>query len=189
MRGCRCMLKCDSYGWRSVSISDDGFLTNVTPRSCGPRRDRQPRLQVFVDVRVVLPAGRRLDRERLNVLAVDQHLEVVRLVQALDHLVAVTGEANLDVVVAVARERVADQRAPARAQRQAFDVLLLRNVGLDANRVAARRPQRGADGEAADLLRGRYVAVEQGRGEVGERDVVEPVTGLVRREERRRVDV
>ena len=73
-------------------------------------------------------------------LAVEQHLQLVRLAQALDVLVAVARQPDLDLVLAVLREGVRDERAAARAERQPLDVLLLREVRPDADRVAAGRP-------------------------------------------------
>ena len=35
-RGCRCMLKRASYGWRLVSSRAEDFFANVTPSLCGP---------------------------------------------------------------------------------------------------------------------------------------------------------
>ncbi len=80
---------------------------------------------------IVSDAGlalRRLHREQLHPLAIEQQLELVRLAQAFDVLVAVARQANLDLVLAVQREGVVDQRAAARAERQAVEVLLLREV-------------------------------------------------------------
>ena len=75
-----------------------------------------------------MPAGGGLTVNERHALAVEQHLQLVRLAQALDVLVAVARQADLDLVLAVLREGVADQRAAARAERQPLDVLLLRDV-------------------------------------------------------------
>ena len=84
---------------------------------------------MLVDRRVIArrPAGG-VDGERLHPLAVQQQFQLVRLAQAFDVLVAVARQPDLDLVLAVLREGVADQRAAARAERQPFDVLLLREV-------------------------------------------------------------
>ena len=66
----------------------------------------------------------------------------MRLAQALDVLVAVPRQAKLDLVLAVLREGVRDQRPAARADRQPLDVLLLGEVRPDADRVAAGRSAR-----------------------------------------------
>ena len=140
------MLKCAWYGWRSVSSSDDGFFRNVTPRSCGPAVTGMRTFRcasTCLDGPLPLRGGGFTVNE-LHALAVEQHLQLVRLAQALDVLVAVARQPDLDVVLAVLRERVADQRAAARAERQPVDVLLLREVRPDAERVAAGRPARAA---------------------------------------------
>ena len=113
----------------------------------------------------------------------------MRLAQALDVLVAVPRQSDLDLVLAVLRERVGDQGPAARADRQALDVLLLGDVRPDADRVAAGGPARAPDGQAADLLRRGDVAVQERRREVAHRHVVESMTGLVGRQHRRGVDV
>ena len=136
-------------------------------------------LQVRVGgLMVPLRPGRR-HGERRHPLAVEQHLQLVRLAQALDVLVAVPRQAELDLVLAVLRERVRDQGPAARADRQPLDVLLLGEVRPDADRVAAGRPARAADGQPADLLRRGDVAVQERRREVAHRHVVEPVARLV----------
>ncbi len=113
----------------------------------------------------------------------------MRLAQALDVLVAVPRQAELDLVFAVLREGVRDQRPAARAERQALDVFFLGEVRPDADRVAAGRPARAADGQAADLLRRGDVAVQERRREVAHRHVVEPMARLIVRQQRRCVDV
>ena len=77
-------------------------------------------------------------------LAVQQHLQLMRLAQALDVLVAVARQPDLDLVLAVLREGVRNQRPAARAERQPLDVLFLGEVRPDADRVAAGRPARAA---------------------------------------------
>ena len=49
--------------------------------------------------------------------------------QALDVLVAVARQPDLNLVLAVQRKRCTEQRAAARADRQTLEVLLLREVG------------------------------------------------------------
>ena len=48
---------------------------------------------------------------------------------------------------------------------------------------------RAADRQPADLLRGGDVPVQQSRGQVADRDVVEAVTAFIGGQERRGVDV
>ena len=68
-------------------------------------------------------------------------------------------------------------------------MVLLRDVGRDANDVALQRGLGGADRQPADLLRGGDVSVEQRRGQVADRDVVEAVTAFIGGQERGGVDV
>ena len=94
-----------------------------------------------------------------------------------------------DLVLAIQRKRVVDDRAAARADRKPVEVLLLRQVRGNPDGLAARRPARTPDGQAADLLGGRDVAIEQRRREIADRHVVEAVARFVRRQQRRDVDV
>ena len=82
---------------------------------------------------------RRFHGEQPHALAIEQHLQLVRLAQTFDVFVAVPRQPNLDLVFAVLREGVADHGAAARAERQPVDVLLLREVRRKAERVAAGR--------------------------------------------------
>ena len=116
-----------------------------------------------------------LDGERRLWLAVEQNLERMRFVQALDVLVAVARQAELDLILAVLREGVRDQCPAACADWQALDVIFLGDVRADANRIAARGTAWTAHGEPADLLRGRDVAVEERRREVADGHIVESV--------------
>ena len=104
------MLKCAWYGWRLVSSSDDGFFTNVTPRSCGPAVTVMRAFRFASTLSWPSSFGGRLHGERRHALAVEQHLQLVRLAEALDVLVAVPRQPDLDVVLAVLREGVRDQR-------------------------------------------------------------------------------
>jgi hypothetical protein len=113
----------------------------------------------------------------------------VGLVQAFDVLVAIPCQPDGDVVLAIERKGVVDDCASASADRKAVDVLLLRHVRGNPDRVASGRTARTSNGHTADLLSGRHVAIEQGRREVGDRHVVEAVARLVCRQQRRGVDV
>ena len=64
--------------------------------------------------------------------------------QALDVLVAVARQPDLDLVFAVQRKRVRNDGAAARAERQPVEVLLLRQVRRKHDRVAAGRARRAA---------------------------------------------
>ena len=113
----------------------------------------------------------------------------MRLAQALDLLVAVAPQANLDLVLAVLREDVGTEDAAARADRQPLDVLFLRQIRRDPDRVAAGRSARPPDRQPADFLGRGDVAIEQRRREIADRDVVEAMAGLVGRQKRGDVDI
>ena len=146
-------------------------------------------LQVRVGgLMVRLRSGRR-HRERRLSLAIQQHLQLMRLAQALDVLVAVARQAELDLVFAVLGERIRDHRPAARPDRQPVDVFLLGEVRPDADRFAAGRSAGVPDRQAADLLRRGDVSVQERRREVAHRHVVEPVAGLVGRQQGRGIDI
>ena len=118
------------------------------------------------------------------------NFDLVRIFEAAHDVQVRPIQLRLEDVVAVERERVADRGPADRAERQAFDVLILREVLADAERVAARGDVGIADGQRRDLRRRRQVALLQRRRDaehVG--DVVEAVRRIVRRQERRDVDV
>jgi hypothetical protein len=144
---------------------------------------------MLVDRRVYDVALGRLHREDLNPFPIQEQLDLVRLAQPFDILVAIPGQTNLELVLAVHREGVGEDRAAASADGEAVQVTFLGQVGRDPDRVAARRSSRPAYGEAADLLGCRDIAIEQGGGEIANGDVVEPVAGLVRGQQRGDVDV
>ena len=68
-------------------------------------------------------------------------------------------------------------------------MLLLRDIGRDANDVALQRGLRAPDCQRADLLRSRNVSVQKSRGQVADRHVVEAVTAFIGGQERCGVDV
>ena len=82
-----------------------------------------------------------------------------------------------------------NQRAAASADGQAFEVLLLREIGRDSDGVAAGRTAGPPDRYATDFLRGRDVTVQQRRGEIADCHVVEPVARFVSWKEGSNIDV
>ena len=98
-------------------------------------------------------------------------------------------EVDLDLVLSVLNERVMNRNPTTRADRESRYMLLLRDVGRDANDVALQRGLRAPDRQPADLLRSRDVSVQQSRGKIAQRDVVEAVTAFIGRQERCGVDV
>ncbi len=92
-------------------------------------------------------AGRRrfrINAERLHALAIQRDFEQLILrVVAEQQIDGGLEQLHLDDVLAIQRKIVMDQDAAARAQRQAFDVLVLREVGADA--IGVRRWDRSSD--------------------------------------------
>src|SRR5688500_7540074 len=109
---------------------------------------------------IMVAAGWR-DREQPNALPVDEHLDFVWFLQALDLFVTIAGEAHLNFVTTILWENIGEQPPTARADRESFDVALLRDVGRHSKRVSIGSFTRSADGEARDFLSGGHVAVEQ----------------------------
>ena len=76
------------------------------------------------------------------------------------------------------------QRAAARAERQALDVIVLLRIRRHAVDLVVHGRQRRADRQAADRLRRRQIALHQRRRDPQHaRDVVEAVAGIVGRQQ------
>ena len=86
--------------------------------------------------------GLSADRRQMDPLAVDRELHLVRILQAAHDVQVGPIELHLEGVLAVERKRVANQDAADGAERQAVDVLILRQVLPDAVGVAAGRDAR-----------------------------------------------
>ena len=183
----------DLRGWSSEE--GDG----QPPR---PRLHRNPDAQIGVGrlQRARAPVGIfgseiRSDGQQSGPRAIDGNLHLVRLVQPHDVAAvaggAVAGQADPDLVLAVDREEVVDQRAPPRAERQPVQAIALGQLGRHAVDVGGHRHARVAgDREPADPVRGSEVALEQERREAEDvADVVESVAGRIRRQHRRHVDI
>ena len=137
----------------------------------------------------------RIDLEEGRTRAVDRNLDLLSLqvvgkalpVQRLEKVVV---KGDLERVVAVGRKVVHERRAAARAERRALDVSHLVHDFRHGVHRHGRLDLRVANGETADLARGANVSLNQRRRD-GEsvRQVVKSARGLVRRQERRYVDV
>ncbi len=156
--------------------------------ACASCRDGHADLQLLIDRRVLGLALRRLHREQLHARLVHEQLEIVRLRQSFDVLVAIAHQPNLNLVLAVHREHVLDDRSAAGADRQPLEMLLLREIRRDPDRLAAGRSAGASHGDAADFFSRRDVAVEQRRREIADRHVVEAVARFVGGQERRHID-
>ena len=125
--------------------------------------------------------------EQLHALAVDRDLELLARDLTEDGR-EVPGDAlDAECVVAVGRKLVRDQNAAARAERQAFDVVVLRGVRRDFEDFLARCVH-VANREAADLARRRQIRFHQRRRHRQRAgDVVEAAGRVVGRQELGRV--
>src|SRR6266568_5387765 len=151
---------------------------------------RYTKLKVLVE-KLIVAVGGFLDRNRPNRHPVEQQLHLVglRVPQTVDVPRIAAREVNLDVVLSVLREIVTNRNPTTRADRESRYMLFLRDVGRDVNDVALQRGLRAADRQPADLLRSRDVSVQQSRGQIAYRDVVEAVTAFIGGQERCGVDV
>ncbi len=111
----------------------------------------------------------------------------MRLGQALDVLVAVPRQPDLDLVLAVLREGVVEQRLPPRVPSGSPSTCSswVRSGGTPEGVAAGRRLGRPTASRLIFSAAGQ-VAVEQRRRQVADGDVVEAVAGLVGRQQRRR---
>ena len=130
----------------------------------------------------------RLHREQLHARLVQEQLEIVWLGKALDVLIAVAHQPNLNLVLAVHRKRVVDDRTAASADGEALEMGLLSKVRRHPDGLAAGRTAGTTDRRAADLFRRRDVAVEQRRREIADSHIVEAVAGFVSGQKRADID-
>ena len=100
-------------------------------------------------------------------------------------------QADPDLVLAVDREEMVDQRAAARTERETVQTVALGQLGRHAVDIGGYGDTGIAgDGEPADPVRGGEIALEQERREAENiADVVEAVTGRIGWQQRRHVDV
>ena len=128
-------------GCSSSTVGAELFFRNATPSACGPAftgmRSRKRVSSVVARRRRVqvvrLLVLRAAEAGEVDALAVERDLEIVRDFEAADDVDGLAVQPRLDDVLAIDREGVADQDAAARADRQALDVIVLRQV----------RPRRG----------------------------------------------
>src|SRR5215510_5930769 len=82
-----------------------------------------------------------------------------------------------------------NQSSAASPQRQAFDVILLREINRNGHDANTRVREWRSDGQPADLLCCRQIALEQCWRETRHTDVIETIAGVVLREQRKDIDV
>ena len=101
-------------------------------------------------------------QDRLGI-PIEKDFDLVRSMKTLDVLVSVTSQEDADIVIAIPREQVGNQRTTSSAQRKAFDMVLLRDVGTNPNGPAVGLLLRSPHRHPADLLSGIKVSFQQGR--------------------------
>ncbi len=189
--GARVAVHVEARGKGGALVFEDGrgVFRERHPEVVRASGDGEAELEVLVDGLGVFIGAGGLHGGDGEAGAVEENFDVVGAAEAFDLFVAVALEADLDIVVAFLGEGVGDQDTAAGAEWQALDVVLLRDIGADAEGVAARGFAGRADGETGDFLRGGDVAVEEGGRKVTDGDVVETVAGLVVREQGGGVDI
>ena len=145
-------------------------------------------LEVFVEKRIVAIGGL-LDRQRPDGRPVEQQRAARAIPGPLKPLDAPRNRSRASQIwmshFAIVRERVRRRHPAARADREPGHMILLREIGRQPDDVGLQGRLRAADRQPADLLRGRDVSVQQRRGQVADRDVVEAVTAVIGGQERR----
>ena len=143
---------------------------------------------VAVRERVVVHAA---ELRGVNDLVVEQDLQLERRLEPFGSAHRAARRApqlGPDLVLGIRREVVVDDEPAARAERQPFDPVVLREIEPRPVLRAARRDLRVADGHRRDAQPHREIALEQQRRRLQRvRDVVEPVARDVRGQQRRDV--
>ncbi len=131
------------------------------------------------------------DDEALQQLAVETDVELLRPAHAHQVVLILPAQADLDQILAIDREHVANGDAAARSERQIFILaIVLHDVQRNLERLERRARRRQAGRQPRDLPRRRQIPLEvrrRNREDVGE--VVEAaVRGLVAGQERLHVE-
>ena len=169
------------------------------PHVAGTGADRDPRHELVVGVHAAVVAGERsppavavaADPEHGDLLAVDPQLDPLLAGQPVDVADDVPLQADAQLVLAVEREAVAHRDPAPGPERQRIPGALVLDAGPGNLVGLGSRPQPTvADRHPAHLVRGRDVALHERGGDVEEVGVVvEAEAEVVRRQERRRVDL
>jgi hypothetical protein len=163
-----------------------------------PRLQRHAHAQATVDfvagdggvgeVRLVILLAAEIDQQ--HAAAVDGELGLVGELEAAHRAEVGAKELGADDVFAVERQRHPGQTAAEGADRHAIDLRVLRPVLPDDERLVAGNDRRIAHRQRAQPAGGVEITLEeQGRRAQQVGDVVEPVAGLVGRQERHWIDL
>ena len=185
-------------GCRRVGLVASLRAMNAAPMTCGPavsfRRMRPALVDGVAGLRHVhevgLEVGFAAHAERVHARAVHRVLDVVLVLEAAHHAEVRAEHLHGELILGVERQRDLREDAADRADGLAFDVRVLRRVLADVERLARDADVGIADGQRADLVRGLHEALEEHRRHAEHvADVVEAVRGVVRRQQRRGIDV
>ena len=139
----------------------EGILPEGYPQLVRPGLDKNTGLEMPVHRAVIPPVGREIYGEALRHLIIEQYLHFVGFPQPFHVLVPVPHEPDLDFIFAILGKGVRQQGAAACAERKALDVLFLGIVCRHAEAVSTRFITGSAHGQAAHLLSGGNIAIQQ----------------------------
>jgi hypothetical protein len=129
------------------------------------------------------------ERRQVHALTVHRDLELLLVLEAAHRAEVGAEQPDLELILAVERQRQVERLPADGADRHPFDVAILRRVLADAEHFAHRRQLGIAERERGDAFRRRQIAFEQhGRHAQHVRVVVEAAARVVGRQHRGRVD-
>src|SRR5688572_33209638 len=96
----------------------------------------------------------------------------MRLAQAFDMFVAVACEADLNLILPIARKGVRNQHAAASAQWQTLDVFFLCEIGWHAKRITPGPGSRRADSQTTNLFGSGDVTIQKRGRKIGDSDKI-----------------
>ena len=181
-------------GWNTPS-SSAGSLTNAAatrrvPALAGNRTSRSASAAAHGPLRPSHASSPSADRKFLDAGPVQPDLEAPRLTNSADDVATGSLQDDLDDVLAVGREMVANGETAARPKRQVFaGAILLQEQQRHAILRDARTDRGIGDGQASDAARRDKIAIQQTRRHrENVRDVVESVSRIVGRQIGARID-
>ena len=95
------------------------------------------------------------ERGKMNALTIDEDFELMRGLQTADGLDVAAKQLDLKLILGVEWERVSNEHAADGAEREPFDLLVLRHVLADAVDLGAGTDLHIPERQGADLVRSR----------------------------------
>ena len=111
----------------------------------------QPHVQLPVDDRMIVPFARPIHGEELHPFTVQHQFHLMFAGEALHVLIAVTGQAQLDLVLRIQRKGVVQHHAAAGAEGKVVEMLLLGEVSWQVYGDAAGGAGGNANRQTADF--------------------------------------